>query len=75
MENAPVTQVSNVSETQLKQIKEQLERQVNPKNLTETIHLFPNHNSIQATLQKAANDFKTQTGREMTYSEMREMFG
>ena len=31
--------------------------------------------NIQTILQQGASDFKEKTGREMTYSEMRAMFG
>ena len=70
----PINQIT-LTESQLKQIKEQISNEVNPKNNSETDNLMNNPQLLQKTLNNAADNFKKQVGREMTYSEMREMFG
>jgi hypothetical protein len=66
---------TSITESKLKQIKEQISNQANPKNGTEITKLLDNPKLLQQTLNNAAENFKKETGREMTYSEMREMMG
>jgi len=64
-----------ITESKLKQIKEQISNEANPKNMTETVKLLNDPKLLQQTLNSAAKNFKREVGREMTYSEMREMMG
>ena len=61
-----------ISDAQLQKIKERISKQVNPK---EALKLLSDSKVLQLTMQKAADNFKTQVGRNVTYSEMREMMG
>jgi len=63
-----------ISESQLKKIKEEISNEANPKNMTEAAILL-NTPKLLSKLVNASEDFKKQVGREMTYSEMREMMG
>jgi oligoendopeptidase F len=63
-----------ISESQLKKIKEEISNEANPKNMTEAAILI-NNPKLLSKLVNASEDFKKQVGREMTYSEMREMMG
>jgi hypothetical protein len=65
----------SISDAQLQKIKERLSKEVNPKSKTESFTLLADSKLLQQTMQKAADNFKTQVGRNMTYSEMREMMG
>lgn len=71
----PTITQSNVSEVQLKQIKEEIAKEVNPKNIVETEKLMNDKELLLQTLQKGADKFKKESGRNMTYLEMREMMG
>ena len=64
-----------ISEVKLQQIKQQISNEVNPKNIKESMILLSNSDLLQKALQNASDNFKKQVGREMTYSEMREMMG
>lgn len=66
---------NSVSDAQLQKIKERISKEVNPKNPTEAFTLLADSKLLQQTMEKAADNFKTQVGRNMTYSEMREMMG
>jgi hypothetical protein len=48
---------------------------VNPKTIQEGIGLLNRPDELIARLQSGADQFQAQTGRPMTYSEMRQMFG
>lgn len=65
----------SISDAQLQKIKERISKEVNPKSKTESFTLLADSKLLQQTMQKAADNFKTQVGRNMTYSEMREMMG
>jgi hypothetical protein len=65
---------TTITEIKLKQIKEQIANEANPKNMNESAKLL-NEKKILQTLNNAAENFKKQVGREMTYSEMREIMG
>ena len=65
----------SITDAQLQKIKERISKEVNPKSKTESFTLLADSKLLQQTMQKAADNFKTQVGRNMTYSEMREMMG
>jgi len=78
METTPLATTNtktSISESQLKKIKEEISNEANPKNMTESAILLNSPKLLQQTLNNAADNFKKQVGREMTYSEMREMMG
>ena len=66
---------NSISDAQLQKIKERISKEVNPKNTTEALTLLSDSKLLQQTMQKAADNFKNQVGRNMTYSEMRETMG
>jgi hypothetical protein len=68
-------QKNSISDAQLQKIKERVSKEANPKSETESFKLLANSKLLQQTMQKAADNFKQQVGRNMTYSEMREMMG
>ena len=77
METTPLATTNtktSISESQLKKIKEEISNEANPKNMTEAAILL-NTPKLLSKLVNASEDFKKQVGREMTYSEMREMMG
>ena len=63
------------TEPNLQAIMKKIETDVNPKTMQEGIALLNNQDALVGRLQAGADMFKEQTGRNMTYSEMRQMFG
>ena len=65
----------------LQDVMKDLEQKVNPKSVAEGINILTtiektNDQSILLNpMQDGANEFKKRVGRNMTYSEMREMWG
>ena len=59
----------------LTQIMNNISNNVNPKTVNEGLKLVTKPDELIARLQSGADQFKEQTGRNMTYSEMRQMFG
>ena len=59
----------------LSQIMNNISNNVNPKTVNEGLKLVTKPDELIARLQSGADQFKEQTGRNMTYSEMRQMFG
>jgi len=65
----------------LQDVMKDLEQKVNPKSAAEGINILTtiektNDQSILLKpMQDGANEFKKRVGRNMTYSEMREMWG
>jgi hypothetical protein len=59
----------------LTQIMNNISNNVNPKTTQEGLGLVTRPDELIARLQSGADQFKEQTGRNMTYSEMRQMFG
>uniref|UniRef100_A0A6C0I7D8 Uncharacterized protein n=1 Tax=viral metagenome TaxID=1070528 RepID=A0A6C0I7D8_9ZZZZ len=57
------------------QIMDNISNNVNPKTMQEGIQLINKPDELIARLQSGADQFQAQTGRQMTYSEMRQMFG
>jgi len=72
--NKTTTQIT-LTYSQLDKIKEEISNESNPKNMIESMKLLNDSKLLQQTLQNASDNFKKQVGREMTYSEMREMMG
>ena len=65
----------SMPDAQLEKIKTRISKEVNPKNKTEAFKLLADSKLLQQTMQNAADNFTKQVGRNMTYSEMREMMG
>ena len=66
---------NSISDAQLHKIKDQISKETNPKNATETFALLTDGKLLQQKMQNASVNFEKQVGRSMTYSEMREMMG
>ena len=64
------TEVSN-----LQAIMKKIETDVNPKTMQEGLGLLNKPDELVRRLQAGGDAFKEQTGRNMTYLEMRQMFG
>jgi hypothetical protein len=62
-------------EPNLQAIMKKIETDVNPKTMQEGLGLLNKPDELIGRLQTGADVFKEQTGRNMTYSEMRQMFG
>ena len=62
-------------EPNLQAIMKKIETDVNPKTVKEGLGLLTKPDELIGRLQAGADMFKEQTGRNMTYSEMRQMFG
>jgi hypothetical protein len=60
---------------ELEQLKSEIENKVNPKTLNESMNLLSNPELLLHTMQEGADLFKEKTGRHMSYSEMRRMYG
>jgi hypothetical protein len=65
----------SIPDAQLQEIKALISKESNPKNATEAFKLLSDSKLIEQKLQNAFDNFKQQVGRNMTYSEMREMMG
>jgi hypothetical protein len=65
----------------LQDVMKDLEQKVNPKSAAEGINILTTINKtndqsiLLKPMQDGANEFKKRVGRNMTYSEMREMWG
>ena len=59
----------------LTQIMDNISNNVNPKTSSEGLALLSKPDDLIARLQSGSDQFQAQTGRPMTYSEMRSMFG
>ena len=66
---------SSTTTSDLTQIMNNISNNVNPKTVNEGLKLVTKPDELIARLQSGADQFKEQTGRNMTYSEMRQMFG
>jgi hypothetical protein len=70
-----------IKDEKVEEIKKELEKKVNPKSIQNgisklTTSVLNNDNSILLDpMKKGSEEFKLKTGRNMTYSEMREMWG
>ena len=72
--NKPL-KVKHTEDQNLQTIMNKIETDVNPKTMSEGVALLNNPDALIGRLQAGADAFKEQTGRNMTYSEMRQMFG
>ena len=63
------------SNKSLDEIKRNIEKTVNFNNVSESMAALNNPDILLSRIQNAFDSFKSQTGRTMTYSEMREMMG
>ena len=72
--NKPL-KVKHTEYQNLQTIMKKIETDVNPKTMSEGVALLNNPDALIGRLQAGADAFKEQTGRNMTYSEMRQMFG
>ncbi len=62
-------------ESNLETIMRNIESEVNPTSVSESLNLLNNPDRLMQRIQGAFDSFKSQTGRTMTYSEMRYMMG
>ena len=69
------TATATANTSNLTQIMNNISNNVNPKTTQEGLGLVTRPDELIARLQSGADQFKEQTGRNMTYSEMRQMFG
>jgi hypothetical protein len=69
------TATTTTTTSNLTQIMNNISNNVNPKTTQEGLKLVSRPDELIARLQSGADQFKEQTGRNMTYSEMRQMFG
>ena len=78
--NTQTNQPEGLPET-LQDVMKDLEQKVNPKSVAEglniltTIEKTNDQTDLLKPMQDGANEFKKRVGRNMTYSEMREMWG
>jgi hypothetical protein len=72
---ATTATATTVKTSNLTQIMNNISNNVNPKTTQEGLGLVTRPDELIARLQSGADQFKEQTGRNMTYSEMRQMFG
>lgn len=75
--NTTSTSTSNkkTNTTELTQVMNNISNNVNPKSAKEGLKLLDNPDKLVGLMQSGAEQFKEQTGRNMTYSEMRQMYG
>ena len=71
----PNTEDKSIFNFELNVLKSEIEKAVNPKTIEESIYLLSNQDILISRMQQGANMFKEKTGRNMTYSELREMYG
>ena len=71
----PNTEVKSIFKIELDVLKSEIEKAVNPKTIEESMYLLSNRDELINRMQQGANMFKEKTGRNMTYSELREMYG
>ena len=71
----PNTEVKSIFKIELDVLKSEIEKAVNPKTNEESIYLFLNQDILISRMQQGADIFKEKTGRNMTYSELRQMYG
>ena len=73
--NTTTATTSSTTTSDLTQFMNNISNNVNPKTVKEGLKLVTKPDELIARLQSGADQFKEQTGRNMTYSEMRQMFG
>jgi hypothetical protein len=65
----------NLDDLNLDEIKRNIESTVNFSSVNEGLNALNNPDQLMNRIQGAFDSFKSQVGRNMTYSEMREMMG
>jgi hypothetical protein len=65
----------NINHLNLDEIKRNIESTVNISSASDCINALNNPDQLMNRIQGAFDSFKSQVGRNMTYSEMREMMG
>jgi hypothetical protein len=70
-----ITETPQVSSVSLEEIKRNIESTVNFSSVDEGLDALRNPDLLKNRIQGAFDSFKSQVGRNMTYSEMREMMG
>ena len=65
----------HILDNELASLKSEIEENVNPKTIQESIYLLSNPEQLISRMQQGADLFKEKTGRNMSYAEMREMYG
>lgn len=65
----------NLSAEEMQEVMSNIESTVNFTSIDESMHALNNPEILLNLIQGAFNTFKEQTGRNMTYSEMRYMMG
>lgn len=70
-----MSETNNTDNKNLQAIMKKIETDINPKTMSEGLALLNNPDALIGKLQEGADAFKEQTGRNMTYLEMRQMFG
>ena len=73
--DATLTTDQLILDNELSCLKTEIEEAVNPKTIQESIYLLSNPEQLLSRMQEGADLFKEKTGRNMTYAEMREMYG
>ena len=73
--NANTSPIVKENHRDLKQLMKNIESNVNPKTAAEGLQLLNKPDELVSSMQSGANQFTEQTGRLMTYSEMRRMYG
>jgi len=68
---------NQVNKEKITDIMKDLENKGNPKSVLQGLQLLAKNdvNEILSPLKECAKEFEQRTGRPMTYSEMRQMFG
>jgi hypothetical protein len=74
-EATPNTEVKSIFKFELDVLKSEIEKAVNPTTIKESMYLLSNPDELISRMQQGADMFKEKTGRNMTYSEMRQMYG
>jgi hypothetical protein len=69
------TEVKSIFKFELDVLKSEIEKTVNPKTIKESMYLLSNPDELISRMQQGADMFKEKTGRNMTYSELRQMYG
>jgi hypothetical protein len=78
-DDTPITNDKSIIDdnpiTELQQVKNDIEASVNFSSLGDSIDAINNPDILLNRMQTAFDQFKNKVGRNMTYSEMREMMG
>ena len=71
----PLENLDPLKEEDLEKVMTDIERSANFNSVEEGLNALNNSDTIFTRLQNAFNTFKEAVGRQMTYSEMRQMMG